>query len=281
MAFVAPLLSPCPTVVTVLDLSFLLYPSAFKSLKRTYLRWMTALSVRRARQVIAISESTRRDVIARLHVPAERVQTVYCGIDPRFRPLPAAEVEAPTRARAPLPVPAPVVVAAAPAERAPAPRVKKAERPAKRSRHDKTAASADEEPEDLDALSYDELVSRAHTQARRDPRAALMLYGKAAQKYPNRAEVNGWIGGAYMQLGQLEAARASYAQCTRKVPGYGPCSYGQARALDKLGRRGEAKGHYESYLARHPDGSDSGAARQRLAAMGGGGDEPASPAGSE
>ena len=94
MAFVAPLLSPCPTVVTVLDLSFLLYPSAFKSLKRTYLRWMTALSVRRARQVIAISESTRRDVIARLHVPAERVQTVYCGVDPRFRPFPAAEVEA-------------------------------------------------------------------------------------------------------------------------------------------------------------------------------------------
>jgi glycosyltransferase involved in cell wall biosynthesis len=55
---------------------------------------MTALSVRRARQVIAISQNTRRDVVARLHVPAERVQTVYCGVDARFRPLPAVEVEA-------------------------------------------------------------------------------------------------------------------------------------------------------------------------------------------
>jgi glycosyltransferase involved in cell wall biosynthesis len=94
MAFVAPLLSPCPIVITVLDLSFLLYPDAFNAFKRSYLRLMTRLSVRQARQVIAISESTRRDVIARLGVPAERVRTVYCGVDPRFKPLPAAEVAA-------------------------------------------------------------------------------------------------------------------------------------------------------------------------------------------
>jgi glycosyltransferase involved in cell wall biosynthesis len=92
MAFVAPLLSPCPTVITVLDLSFLLYPDAFRTFKRSYLRLMTRLSARRARQVIAISESTRRDVISRLGVPAERVQTVYCGVDPRFEPLPTTEV---------------------------------------------------------------------------------------------------------------------------------------------------------------------------------------------
>ena len=93
MAFVAPLLSPCPTVVTVLDLSFLLYPAAFKTFKRSYLRLMTRLSVRRASRVIAISESTRRDVIERLGVPGERVQTVYCGVDPSFQPAPAARVE--------------------------------------------------------------------------------------------------------------------------------------------------------------------------------------------
>jgi glycosyltransferase involved in cell wall biosynthesis len=94
MAFVAPLLSPCPTVVTVLDLSFVRYPEAFKTFKRTYLRLMTRISARRARQVIAISESTRQDVIDRLGVPAERVQTVYCGVDGRFEPRPAAEVAA-------------------------------------------------------------------------------------------------------------------------------------------------------------------------------------------
>jgi glycosyltransferase involved in cell wall biosynthesis len=94
MAFVAPVMCPCPTVITILDLSFLIFPAAFKSVKRLYLRWMTRISVGRARQVIAISESTRRDVIARLALPAERVRTVYCGVDPSFHPLPLTEVEA-------------------------------------------------------------------------------------------------------------------------------------------------------------------------------------------
>ena len=94
MAFVAPLLSPCPTVVTVLDLSFLRFPAAFSTFKRLYLRLMTRLSARRAAKVIAISESTRRDVIDLLGVPAERVERIYCGVDSRFRPLPLSEVAA-------------------------------------------------------------------------------------------------------------------------------------------------------------------------------------------
>jgi glycosyltransferase involved in cell wall biosynthesis len=93
MAFVAPVLSPCPTVVTVLDLSYLRFPEAFKSPNRLYLKWMTRISVRRARAVIAISESTRQDVISLLGVPAGRVHCVYCGVDPSFRPLPVPEVE--------------------------------------------------------------------------------------------------------------------------------------------------------------------------------------------
>jgi glycosyltransferase involved in cell wall biosynthesis len=94
MAFVAPLFSPCPTVVTVLDLSFLRFPEAFKGCKRAYLTQMTRLSARRAAKVIAISESTRQDVIELLGVPAERVVRIYCGADPHFRPLPAEEVAA-------------------------------------------------------------------------------------------------------------------------------------------------------------------------------------------
>ena len=94
MAFVVPMISPCPTVVTILDLSFMLFPSAFKTLNRLYLRVMTRASVRRAKYVIAISESTRRDIISRLGVPGERVKTIYCGVDSSFQPLPTAEVQA-------------------------------------------------------------------------------------------------------------------------------------------------------------------------------------------
>lgn len=94
MAFVAPVAAPCPFVVTVYDLSFLRYPEAFRPLNRRYLAWFTARSVKQARAVIAISESTRQDVINLLGAPPERVHTIYCGVDRNFQPLPPAEVAA-------------------------------------------------------------------------------------------------------------------------------------------------------------------------------------------
>jgi glycosyltransferase involved in cell wall biosynthesis len=94
LAFVAPVAAPCPFVVTVYDLSFLRYREAFRPFNRWYLSRLTAHSVKRARAVITISESTRQDVIDFLDVPPERVRTIYCGCDENFRPLPAAEIEA-------------------------------------------------------------------------------------------------------------------------------------------------------------------------------------------
>jgi glycosyltransferase involved in cell wall biosynthesis len=94
LAFVAPLAPACPSVVTVYDLSFLRYPAHFKAANRLYLQTFTGLSCRRARRVIAISHSTRADVVRRFGLPAEQVAVVYPGSEPQFRPLPKAEVEA-------------------------------------------------------------------------------------------------------------------------------------------------------------------------------------------
>jgi glycosyltransferase involved in cell wall biosynthesis len=87
LAFVVPLLSPCPSVVTIYDLGFLLYPEGFKRAKRFYLSLFTRLSARRARRIIAISESTKRDVVRLLGVSPDKVDVVYCGVDEAFRPL--------------------------------------------------------------------------------------------------------------------------------------------------------------------------------------------------
>lgn len=94
LAFVAPLAAPCPFVVTVYDLSFLRYPEAFRPFNRWYLSRFTASSVKRARAVITISESTRQDVIDFLGVPPEQVYTIYCGVDESFQPLPEPEIAA-------------------------------------------------------------------------------------------------------------------------------------------------------------------------------------------
>ena len=94
MAFVAPLTLPCPAVVTVYDLSFLRFPQSARPLNRLYLSLFTRWSVQKARRVIAISESTRQDVIELLGKPPEEVEVVYCGVDERFCPQDAAAVEA-------------------------------------------------------------------------------------------------------------------------------------------------------------------------------------------
>jgi glycosyltransferase involved in cell wall biosynthesis len=99
LAFVSPLLQPCPAVVTVYDLSFLRFPESFRPLNRLYLRLFTGRSVRRARRVIAISESTRQDVVRLLGKPAEQVDVIYCGVDERFRPQAPATVAAFRRAK--------------------------------------------------------------------------------------------------------------------------------------------------------------------------------------
>ena len=75
------------SVVTILDLTFMLLPEAFNRANRLYLRWMVAFAAARADRIIAISEATRRDVIARLRVPPERIQRIYCGVEREFRPI--------------------------------------------------------------------------------------------------------------------------------------------------------------------------------------------------
>ncbi len=94
MAFVAPLISPWPTVVTVFDLSFLYYPDAFPPGRRAYLRLFTRLSCRRARRIIAISESTRRDLVKQWDLPAGKIEVAYPGFGEEYCPLPIDQVAA-------------------------------------------------------------------------------------------------------------------------------------------------------------------------------------------
>lgn len=90
LAFASPLLNPAPAVVTVYDLSFRLFPERFLPAQRLYLSALTAHSCRRARRVIAISDSTREDVIKHFGIDRARVDVAAPGVDPAFRPLPAS-----------------------------------------------------------------------------------------------------------------------------------------------------------------------------------------------
>jgi glycosyltransferase involved in cell wall biosynthesis len=86
LAFATPLTCACPAVVTVHDLSFLRFPNAFRRFNRFYLSFITRISTRKAARVIAVSESTRQDVITFFGVPGERVVVVPNGVAEAFQP---------------------------------------------------------------------------------------------------------------------------------------------------------------------------------------------------
>ncbi len=84
LAYVSPFLNRTPTIVTLYDLSFILYPEYFRAFQRLYLRFGTRLSVARAQRIITISESTKRDAIQLLNVDANRIDVITPGVESEF-----------------------------------------------------------------------------------------------------------------------------------------------------------------------------------------------------
>ena len=84
LAYVQPFVSLIPNIVTVYDLSFLLYPNLFRPLNRLYLKFGTRMSVHRAQRVITISQSTKHDIVRIFGVAEARVIVVPCGVEEGF-----------------------------------------------------------------------------------------------------------------------------------------------------------------------------------------------------
>jgi len=82
-----PAIRHTPVVLTIHDLAPLHWPSHY--LKLPYARvghaWQYALA-QRADAIIAVSEATKADVVARLRIPAERIRVIPEAVDASFRP---------------------------------------------------------------------------------------------------------------------------------------------------------------------------------------------------
>lgn len=91
-----------PSIVTVHDLSFLIYPQFSVPSMVRYLSAAVPRAVQRAALVLADSEATRHDLHRLLHTPPEKVAVVYPGVSDAFRPLPLEQCE-PVRRRLDLP----------------------------------------------------------------------------------------------------------------------------------------------------------------------------------
>jgi glycosyltransferase involved in cell wall biosynthesis len=89
----SPLIAGRASVVTILDLIYEHYPTAFPPAARAGLKALVGPAARRADRVIAISRAVKDDVVDRLRVPAERIDVVHLGFGMRRETAPAPEHE--------------------------------------------------------------------------------------------------------------------------------------------------------------------------------------------
>ncbi len=89
-------------VITVHDLAFLRYPHLLTRAAARYYGQIDR-AVRRADHIIAVSQSTKQDLMNLLGVPEKKITVIYEAADEVFRPLPREESAAEVRRRYNLP----------------------------------------------------------------------------------------------------------------------------------------------------------------------------------
>jgi glycosyltransferase involved in cell wall biosynthesis len=87
-AFIAPVMPvPCPLVVTVHDITYLLFPSHFSRWWVIYMQMVMPPAMRSAAAVICGSEHSKRDIVKTYSIGPDKVHVVPYGVDhERFHP---------------------------------------------------------------------------------------------------------------------------------------------------------------------------------------------------
>lgn len=81
----APRFSPIPTVISILDLSFLHYPDSFQPAVLNQLKNWTYHSAQHAAHIFTISNSSKQEIIKQYEIPSQKITVTYPGINQRYK----------------------------------------------------------------------------------------------------------------------------------------------------------------------------------------------------
>lgn len=77
----APWFSTLPKVLSVMDLSYIHYPEMFKTKDLLQLKYMGAISIKRAQKILTISNFTRKEIIGHYKYPEKDIEVTYPGFN--------------------------------------------------------------------------------------------------------------------------------------------------------------------------------------------------------
>jgi len=76
-----PRFCPVPQVVTIHDLACLYYPEDFTKKDLWQLKNWTGFSIKKARQIIAVSKTTKKDIVKNYGVNEDKISVIYNGFE--------------------------------------------------------------------------------------------------------------------------------------------------------------------------------------------------------
>lgn len=81
LASAMPLIHPKNSFSTIHDIAWDFYPEAFTWFTRNYLKVFTWYAIKSCKKVIAVSESTKKDILKKYNISPEKVAVVYHGYE--------------------------------------------------------------------------------------------------------------------------------------------------------------------------------------------------------
>ncbi len=84
--YAGPLFLNVPLITTIHDISYERYPEFFSRREVAQFKATISRSARKARKVLTISESSKRDLVEIYGIPEDKVQVIYLGVGAEFTP---------------------------------------------------------------------------------------------------------------------------------------------------------------------------------------------------
>lgn len=85
---IGPISNRCQKIVTFHDLSYEIYPEHFSLKRRLWHKFINPKKqAEEAHKIIAVSESTKSDLINLYNIPFDKIKVIYSGVNARFGPI--------------------------------------------------------------------------------------------------------------------------------------------------------------------------------------------------
>ncbi len=84
--YMAPSRARCPKVITFHDMASWLFPEKFRLIHRIVYSWFVPSFAKNADRIIAVSESTKKDLVRLFGMPEDKITVVYEGTNELFKP---------------------------------------------------------------------------------------------------------------------------------------------------------------------------------------------------